>query len=219
MNISNGWTLGPGSSLRFSSPQISRLNGNQVTLADEVIVGLQANARINADAVLTNSANVALYKEANLEFQGTTQVEGGSYSIDQDARLAFSGPTTILGGSFTTTGNSLADGYVEFSGPTTWRGGASINGVAVQSGDASVTLQTTIQAGIFDFDGYFGTAAWQITQPLTISADAVDISDNKFDGVLNLSGLLGSLTVNLTDPGQAWRITNARISLGCLWHH
>ncbi len=163
-------------------------------------------ARINANATLAETIDLQLADFSKMEFGGTASIEGGTYSVGQEAELSFYGPTTVESGEFTTPSIVPAEGVVDFYGQTSWRGGATFNGIARQNGNASVTSPTVIEADAFDMDGGFGWAEWQVSSPLTINADRIDTLDSSFGGTLNISGLIGTVTVNLNDPSESWHM-------------
>jgi len=202
MNLSNGWTMGPGSNLIFSGEKLTQLNGGEVTLASEVT---STSGQINADAILADTATVEVFGDGKLEFSGETRVDGGAFTISEDAALIFSNNTTVRGGTFTTFSQSSVDGFVNFDGPTEWDGIVTINGIARQNGDADVDGPTTIHAGILDMDGG-GSTSWNVGSGLVINAAGVDSTiSNSFDGTIDVGGGFASkLTINLVDPTGHW---------------
>lgn len=207
MNLTDGWTMGAGSTLVFAGAQlgINQLNGGEVTLASAVKTQFQSIGHINADAIVTESAEVEAFSESELGFHGETQILGGQFTLSEDAKLEFVDSTTVKGGTFNTHSNLSVEGFVNFRGHTDWDGTATINGIARQNGDARVVGATTIQAGVFDMDGGGGTA-WNVNDKLLIHADGMDSTiSNSFDGVLNIGGgFAPELTLNLSDPADHW---------------
>ncbi len=204
MNLSDGWTMGFGSVLRFAGDQ-SYLNGGEVTLSGEVIAAVEGQGRVNADAVLTSAVEVELFREGELEFHGETRILGGNFEVGEDGLLLFEGPTSIEGGAFTTFSNLSADGSVQFNGATEYDGIVTINGIARQNGDADIEGPTTINTDILDMDGG-GSTTWNVGNGLTINAAGVDSTiSNGFDGTINIGGgFLSKITINLDDPADLW---------------
>jgi hypothetical protein len=99
----------------------------------------------------------------------------------------------------------LGAGAVRFDGPTTWNGGVTVNGIAMQFGDATVNGITVVNADVLDMDGG-GNTTWNVNHNATINTQSVDSSIiNTFDGTLNVAGgFVGRLTINLTGAFDEW---------------
>ena len=67
---------------------------------------------------------------------------------------------------------------------------------------------TIISGNTFDMDGSFSEdTVWSISASLEVNVDRIDISNNRFDGTIEISGPLAArLTVNLSDPQAAWQM-------------
>jgi len=186
MNLTNGWTAGPGSTLVVSgngnsSPAI--LEGSSVELRDAIsVTGPAARLRIAADAELTSAL---------------------SANIGDGNELQFFDDTTVSGGTLTTTGA----GVVSFLGPSNWQGTVTINGSARVNGMAIVSAATVVNADSFDLDGGAGVTLWDIDAPLTINTEHINSTNNDFDGTLGIGGAAGNqIMVNLADPEQPWQM-------------
>ncbi len=215
MNMSDGWAMGPASTLVFINNStfdvISRLNGTALDFSGEISMsGTGAHGQINNPLTLQPAAGAIVGPQDLLEINGATTIEGGTYSIDLDGEFRFDGPTTVLGGTFTTDAAPVVVTPLSFSGATTWNGTVTFNGRASQDADATVTGPTIITAGAFDMDGNSGGANWVIGNSLIINATTVDESQNGngFDGVMTIAGGFASrLTMNLTTPDY-WYSSN-----------
>ncbi len=56
-------------------------------------------------------------------------------------------------------------------------------------------------------DSYLGTTTWNVNSSLVVNTASIEavIAGSSFDGTLNISGgILPRLTINLTDPAEAW---------------
>lgn len=209
MNLTQGWTIGAGSELRLSSnsswPGPARINGSALDFRGIITFpGVGAHGQLNCPLTLAPTVSATLANEDRLECNGTTIIEGGNYILGEDAHIDFDGPTTVRGGTFTTFSELEADGSVRFNGQTTWDGTISVNGLAQQYGNATVSGPTVINAGSFDFDGG-GTTSWSIPNGITLNVSNLDPAGfNKVDGPVNITGtFFGKMTVNL--PGNdAW---------------
>ncbi len=210
MNLSNGWTMGPGATLNIfgnsSFPGPAQINGGALTFQGAMrFFASTAHAQFNAPVTLASTADVLLTPGDRLEFNNNTTVEGGAYSLDDGANIDFDGPTLVRGGSFGTFSDSETDGAVSFNGATQWWGNPTFAGVARQEGNASVIGATTIQAEVFDMDGTLANAVWTVGSGLVINADRIDTKTvlNSFDGAMTVSGgFLARLTVNITFPSN-----------------
>ncbi|MFM9957397.1 MAG: hypothetical protein ACKVZJ_04940 [Phycisphaerales bacterium] len=212
MNLSAGWTADASSTINVASSIVgaaAAIDGGHFTFGGDLnIGGSQGHLRVLADATFNSSADVFLGTDDRLEFDGTTVIEGGVYELSDGARVDFDGPTEISGGTFNMVGDTVSQGVVNLNGPTVWTGNiVTINGVARQLGNASVSTPTTINAGVLDMDGNNSTF-WTINNALTVNTDAIELGSQQFDGTFNLNvGAIGRLTVNLADTGASWTMS------------
>ncbi|MEX2673308.1 MAG: PEP-CTERM sorting domain-containing protein [Phycisphaeraceae bacterium] len=217
MNLDEGWTLGVAGQLDFhpGNGNFARLAGEHVTIKGNVRVGPfggdNTYARIQSDATVASGAQINLYTDEQLNFTGTTTINGGTFDLSQGGWLQFDGPTHVNGGTFNTPTISAANGQVRFHGDTTWSGTVNFNGHVGNWGDAHVTGVTTINADIFAMNHFDST--WTLDRALTINALSLqhqyDNGGSKHtdaDFVINSFGFNGGkLTVNLTPDGFADR--------------
>lgn len=220
MNLTEGWTMDADSSISVgidgATNQPATINGSHVTLEGELLLIApqvafeRAAARFNADATINPSASVSLGTDAQLQFHGATTINGGEFTLAQGfTDLHFFEPTVVRGGVFSTHSDLHTDGQVTFRDPTEWDGEVTINGVARQMDDATVSGETTIHAQRFDMDGAPESpfqADWQLNSSLVVNAENINLEDdNVFDATMSISGgFVGRLTMNLTDPDNFW---------------
>ncbi|MBL9000729.1 MAG: hypothetical protein JNK25_06290 [Phycisphaerae bacterium] len=214
MNLNEGWTIGPSAELviygNSQYPGPAQINGSALQFNGSIrFVSSNAHGQFNCPLTLGTSASAALTENDVLECNGTTIIQGGLYTLEHNAYINFDGPTTVQGGWFQTHSTTQTDGMVNFRGPTQWNGSLTVNGLASQSGNATVIGTTTINAAAFDLDGTPGSTNWTINAALTINAHMVDAAgfNNDFGGVMTIAGSLPArLTVNLLSPSQTyWR--------------
>lgn len=210
MNLDSPWEADPNSRLQLGRPENgihpdpSIISGTEVTLSGDVEVTAGTHGRFDADVIYGQFADVAVAGGGELEMNGAALLVGGTFTLDEDANANFDGPATVEGGAFNTFSKLSTDGRVRFNNDTTYNGELVINGIAQQFGDATVSGQTSIQAGVFDMDGG-GNTAWKINHFLTIDAESIDSTiSNTFDGTIDFTGLFGRLTVNLTGAFDEW---------------
>lgn len=209
MNLSEGWTMGGTSLLRFSSGShggAAQVNGAHLDLhADLEFIGSEVWAQFNAPVTLHAAVFAGLGEGDRLEFNGQTTVDGGVYTLGEDARVNFDGDTLVRAGTFTTFSSDDADGAVNMNGHTTYDGDITVNGVMNQNGHASVTGQSVINADVFDMDGVGGSTQWVVGERLTINAASIDSDPPAgFDGTITIAGgFLSRLTVNI-DGASPW---------------
>ncbi len=208
MNMSNGWTADAASTFNIASGiggASAQIDGGHFTFGGDLnIGGSDGHLRVLADATLTGTADVFVGTDDSLEFDGTTAIEGGMYTLSDGANIDFDGPTEVSGGTFNMTGDSMLDGVVNLRGPTSWSGPLTVNGMARQLGDATVIAPLTINANVFDMDGNNDTL-WDINSSLTVNTQSIDTFSQTFDGTFNMNtGALGRLTINLDDPDASW---------------
>lgn len=194
MNIAGGWEADELSRIHvdaYMGPGARIIRGEELTLAGELeLMYGQPHLRIEAPAILEDSATVL---------------------VDEDGLLEFTGETTIRGGAMT-----LGDGaIVRFEGPTEWRGDAQLDGVVRQLGDAIVTGTTIIDAAVFDLDGA-GSTSWTIHAPTVINADSIDyLAPDYFDGEMSIAGgFTGALTLNLSGYDAPWAMAGELSLIG-----
>ncbi len=210
MNLDAPWEADSTSEIVFGWPNNgiqytpSIISGADVTIAGAAPVTTGAHARIDANVTLASTIDVSISSSGRFETNAAAVIEGGTYVLDEDAEMNFDGATTVEGGEFTTFSNLGSDGFVRFNGETNWQGIVSVNGIAQQFGDASVTGLTNISAGVFDLDGG-GNTVWDIGHLFTVNAESIDSTlSNTFDGTLNIGGVLGNLNVRLNGSFDEW---------------
>ena len=214
MNLTNGWTMGGTSVLTFTNQNSGfagpgKVNGSTLTFNGTMAFsGTGLHGQINAPLVLNSTAKANVTQGNRLELNGTTTVNGGSYSVGTDARIDFDGATSIGGGTFITAGNE-SNSVVNFNGPTKWHGNVTIDGYAKQKGAATVSSNTTITADRFDMDGDI-PPKWTINAGLTVNANNLEtllFIPNRVDSDIeinaNVVGFPAWLAVNLP-AGQTW---------------
>ena len=214
MNLSGGWTADANSQIDIldsgNGLSKARIQGGPLTLAGTVNVFRSETAgsdfaattgQFGSAVAIQESASVDISADSTLEFAGSTTINGGNFTLGQKAKLNFSGATTILGGEFSTQSSSQFDGVINFNGPTLWNGTVNIDGIARQTGDASVTGTTTINAGALDMDGLSGSTSWTIAGRAVVNASRINSLGNEFFGEINIGGgFLHRLTMNLDNP-------------------
>ncbi len=210
MNLDAPWEADSGSEIIFGYPNNgiqntpSIISGADVTIAGAAPVTSGAHARIDANVTLASTVDVSMGTSGRFETNAAAVIEGGTYVLAEDAEMQFDGATTVEGGEFTTFSNLGSDGFVRFNGETNWRGIVSVNGIAQQFGDASVTGLTSVSAGVFDLDGG-GNTVWDIGHVFTVNAESIDSTlTNTFDGTLNIGAVLGNLSVQLNGSFDEW---------------
>ena len=216
MNLSSGWTADSSSTIEivsfdaFAPSEINggdflwdgRLDLGSAPLADDEFGWLE----VNANVTFGDSFNADILFGGRLDTTGITTIDGGTFILTGSSEVNFNGPTTVRGGTFQTTSNSAQNGSVDFNGETDWRGNITVDGIARQLGNATVSTFSTITADRFDMDGPSGNTEWDINQLLTVNAERINSTTNTFNGTLNIgSGLFSSLNVNLLDPtNRTW---------------
>ena len=64
----------------------------------------------------------------------------------------------------------------------------TINGIAQQQGDATVSATSVINADAFDMDGSLGSTTWDIDATLTVHATRIGNGSSLFNGTLDIAG-------------------------------
>ncbi|MEQ8846478.1 hypothetical protein [Botrimarina sp.] len=213
MNLSSPWAIDSNGLIRFTrnvgDPGAAILSGVAVGIVGDVEVDEDAYGRVTAATTFVAGASTSIAADGVLELDGSSDVAGGSFALDQRGLLQFDGATTVSGGQFTTATRRLNAGMVLFAGPTTWGGGeTTINGAARQQGAATVGSPHAIAGGLLDLDGETGGTVWTINNSLTLNLDSIaDGITDRFDGVMNVGGLFGGLSLNLAEPDAGWEMS------------
>jgi hypothetical protein len=213
MQLDEGWTLdgwGRITVLGFNNVAESQIGGSHLTFHGELDVDLaEGKLRMLAPMTVMPAARIAVGHSDVLRLDGSTQVQGGSFTLGRFGTMEFNGATTLSGGSFATHSTSWNDGSIAFNGATTWNGVVTLTGTARQQGTATVSggfAGATIHADRFDMDGLSGNTVWNVNAPLTVVADQIATTPaNRFEGTLNIGGgFAPRLTMNLRDPNAGW---------------
>ena len=200
MFIANGWTADAQSSIDIAGSIVglpSELNGQHFTFGGTMsIAGDLAWHKVIADATLLPTAN---------------------FHVSEGDRISFLGETTVHGGSIQTLSGNPQNGHVEFAGATNWDGNVIVDGSLVQTGEATVSGPSVVNATTVDLDGPIGNqTVWNINNLFVVNADSIDGTvGNVFFGTMNIAGgFLPKLTLNLTDPGDHWGMNGTMNLMG-----
>ena len=193
MNLTNGWVADVNSLIRIEGIG-SNADG------DAIIRG--SDWRLEGTMILTNE----IMNPGNpVEIQSMTTIADSAYiELEHNNFLDFASNTTIEGGTFVTPSNSELDASVRLFGDTTWSGVTNVLGVMEHWGNADVDLPTTINAEKIDLDGD-EYSFWDLSSHLTINASMIDLTDNVFNGDVEISGLIGAFELNL-ESGEPWHL-------------
>ena len=214
MGLDVGWIADQNSEITFIGtdhldPGI--IQGAPLTLQGEMhaanIHGHPSLARIYADAEIAESAVINVDEESLLAFHGQSLVDGAEFNLAEGGKVNFNGTTILESGTINTFSGQVGDGAVEFLGPTEYSGNLTVNGIARQVGDASVSDSTTINAQTFDLDGN-ASANWEIANALTINTDKIEsVGGNYFNGTVHITGsALAKLTLNINQGPEHWEM-------------
>ncbi len=186
-------------------------------------IEVSGNGSIIADIITFEPGiDVSLAPNANLKVDhfggGSITVEGGDYTIADGAVLEFNDPVTVENANFIIPGN----GEVHFDADTTYSFNTQITstGMIRQNGDATIIGSMTVDGGSFDLDGLSGNTTIYLGNAtnngsLTLNVDAINtdipiiVGDEFiFRGTIETAqaGIVGGLTINLTDPDHAWQM-------------
>jgi hypothetical protein len=182
VNTTGAWSMEGTANLDTTS-DTSRISGSQIILVDTLNATGGGDAHIDSDAVIKTTASLVAASDTVLSINGTTSLEGGSFSTD---------PATTW----------LPATRVELNGFTNYDGGAiTVTGVLRQDGDAAVNAATTIDGDHFDMDGSAGIDSdWTLNSDLTLNVKGIEDSttNNTFNGTLNINNP-AKLTVSTED--------------------
>ncbi len=144
------------------------------------VVDAQDSVVINPNTTMAGTINVTngtTQMNGNVNFESTANV-----NVTSTGELELNGSTEFDGGSY------LGEGTFQWNGP------------------ATVSSNTTMSLARVDMDGSGGNTTTLNNSRLTLNVDQVDLSNNRFDGTLNVNGLLGGLQVNLNDANGSWQM-------------
>lgn len=174
------------------------INSNFVDDANNFFDG---TVTLNGGSDLTVNTGAGWNMAGSMVLNGGSVVSGKAMTVSGalDSNLA----NTIQSAVAFTSGSSVAltaaGDILTLNGATTYAGGSYTGlGRLVQNGAATVTGNTTISVGVFDWDGgILSTTTINAGRSLVLNVGAIDVGNDQFDGVVNiLSG--ASLTVNNT---------------------
>ena len=184
VNTTDAWSMAGIANLDTAS-DTSRISGSQIILVDTLNATGGGDAHIDSDAVIKTTASLVAAPDTTLSINGTTSLEGGSFSTDPAS-------------------TGVPASRVELNGFTNYDGGAiTVTGVLRQDGDASVNAVTTIDGDHFDMDGSAGILSdWTLNSDLTLNVKGIEdrTTNNTFNGTLNINNP-ASLTV-FTEDGS-----------------
>lgn len=218
LTINQSWTLAGTFDLPSrivfdpGADNFAHVSGGLLRIGGESFHGnLQALSGVgnfSGPVELHSNANVSVAEDATISFNGAATVHGGTFTLGLRSNIDFFGPTTVTGGTFNTWSPfTFLDTDVDFFGPTIYNGNLTINGMAQQYGDSTVNGATIISGNTFDMDGSFSEdTVWSINASLEVNVDRIDISNNRFDGTIEISGPLAARLTNLSDPQAAWQM-------------
>jgi len=155
--------------------------------------------------------------------EGWVLGEGGTVDLigQPNVPAVIDSPTMVVRGQITAVGSgeivsnvtlkptariSLpnVDDHLTLGGATEYEGGSFTgNGTLKQDDDAIVLADTTIETGIYDWDGQSGSLAFMSigSARLTINASQIDTGDPQYSGYNGTVMLLdGALAVNTAEP-------------------
>ncbi len=222
MNLSEGWTLGPGAEFRVWGgsgnpvPPASLLTGGEFTLNGTLdLSSSNSLLHVHAPIVCSPTSNVLLAGGAVGVMMDDATIDNAHASLGADASLRFNGPTVVSGATFAV--DDASNAAVQFNGPSVWDGTVDLTGRAIVNGDASVVGPTVINGGRFDLDGFWGETEWSVANTLVLNVESINSFNNTFAGEMTVGGNgFARLTVNLDDPTASWMVApvTARLSLG-----
>lgn len=218
MNLSEGWTADASSEIRVSASSAmggaGRITGGHLTLggAFALVSGFGTDVSwldVEAQTTINETAVVTTKSKSSLSFDGETLIQGGLFTTETESSLHFKGETTIRGGTFSTPSMDPNEASVNFADATEWNGAVEFSGSARQSGDATVTGLTVINADLFDMDGQIWLTdkpTWKVNSSLVVNAESINTqAGNRFSGAIEVAGnFLSQATINLNDPIEAW---------------
>ncbi len=212
INFGTPWDLGNGGLIDLNGggafADRARITGAPLN-AEGGSIQASGQAHFDNTVTLGPSISVSLAANANLEFNATTTIEGGDYTIADGAVLEFDAETTVNAANFIITGT----GRVQFDAATTYSYQTVITstGLIQQNADATIIGAMTVNGGRFDLDGAAALNTIRLGNaanpgPLTLNVDGIDSAGNVFNSTIETEdvGIVGGLTINLTNPDDAW---------------
>ena len=207
------WDGGGGGTITTIHPGKSfTINADRIADADPAADGFDGTVHVDGATLTVNTTepwrldgtmNLAQSGSDTPHVHGSDMVVYGSIAVTGEAYIH-------CGADFQSTANVSLPGpanKLEVMGDIKYRGCLIAgSGRFVQSGDAEVLDDTTIEVDVFDWDGGGTYSATTVAQNVsfTINSDQVDAGDpagDGFDGTVNVNG--GTLAVNTADP---WRL-------------
>lgn len=207
MNLSEGWAMGPASTMRFTSynndSNVAEVNGTALAFDGTIELASSCTGHFNCPITLGVNSDGIVGNQDRLHFNNLATVAGGAFTVEAGGQITFNGATVMHGGMFSGTNDVNALPPVSFNATTEWDGTVTLNGRSRMNNTATVSGTTVINAGRFDMDGVLNNSVWNVNSSLTVNAASLSES-GYFHGTFNVGGGLASrLTVNLTS-GLPW---------------
>lgn len=215
MDLTEGWTADANSTITVLNDHFgdfpATIRGGAMTVAGDM--ELASSLSIYAEALtIEPSARVHIedgfFLGAGASGFTNTTINGGVFTMDPGSNIALHDQVTMRGGEFNMEPNEFgATGRFRIYEHSIWDGHVTINGLAEMFDHATVAGPTVIDADIFNMAASpFAPTVWDINNAFVLNANALtQTHGDRVVATFNISGgVLGSLTLNLSDPKAAW---------------
>ena len=187
-----------GGNISFASGSLSDGFGGTMTISATRYISIAQPWELQLGTINLNGG---------ADFANRARITGGtitatSGTIDANGQAHIDAPIVFDGANVSV---AAAADVLELNNTTTFAGGGNFTGSGTikQDGNATVTDDTTISVGVYDWDGNGGsTTTVNSGKTFTLNVTRLDAGNDTFDGTINLNG--GTLDVDVAD--NSWAI-------------
>lgn len=222
MRLDQTWVADqPANILMDSSgpgPDVGVITGSAFTFAGRIDVLAQSALSVHSESFRLAPGSQVHLGDSSLFTAGVVptpthvELDGVSIQAGSGAQVVFYNQTTIRNAVLTAAGPQPA--VMTFWGDTQWDGTLSVQGQLSNQGDnASVVGNTTITADQFHMGN--ADSRWSLAASLTVNAGTLNLfgADGLQGEMVITGGFANRLTMNLTNPADAWRV-RGRLTIG-----
>jgi len=191
-----------------TSASLVQVTGGDLLVEGALTDGFGSRLLVGPGYTATFTEGWTLQSSGTLDLVGTgnaaATVAGGLLTIQGRVNASYNRCRIASDVQFASTSVISLPSTTEvlyLDGATDYRGGTfSGSGRLVQNGPATVTANTTIGVGTFDFDGESNNSTTDVSALLTINASQIDLDPaNLYRGTLTIHAP-GRLVLNTTNP-------------------
>jgi formylmethanofuran dehydrogenase subunit C len=187
MNIDVGWLLGADGELQMWGEE----DGPAVLTGDlfgvlGTINAISEHASIQSETIVFTGSNVNVSDFNKLSFDGPTDIDGGTFTVEADGLLELNGPTTVEDATFQLLGGTTTGALLTNTGSGMIMGYGTVDNRVINDTSIIADGGTLVVNGLVnDWDG--SSQVGQL-QALTGSLHLTDLANAAFNGRMQVAG-------------------------------